>query len=162
VVIPQSRDRRYVGPMPFRFPLQALLRYRESYERRELLRLEIVSREVAAARERTEQAKRNRERGLRDLASRLKAGMTASELQFELASDRTRVRRIAACQEEARKLEISRRRQLDAYLKAQQQRKILDNLRDRQLASYKAVQSRREQQQLDERFLILHGNQGPG
>jgi flagellar FliJ protein len=160
VAIPQSRDRRYLGPMPYRFPLQALLRYRESYERRELLRLEIVSRELAAARERTELAKRDREKGLRDLASRLVAGMTASELRFELASDRTRASRIAVCQEEARKLEISRRRQLDAYLKAQQQRKILENLRDRQFASYKLVQKRREQQQLGERFLILHGNQG--
>jgi len=144
--------------MPFRFPLQALLRFRESYERRELLRLEIVSRELTAAREHTARAIRDREQSLKHLASRLAAGMTASEFQFELASDRTRVRRITACQEEARKLEDLRRRQLDAYLKAQQQRKILENLRDRQISTYKLVQNRREQQQLDERFLILqHG-----
>ena len=145
--------------MPFRFPLQALLRFRESYERRELLRLETVSRELAAARERTEQARRDREQSLKNLASWLVAGMTASELQFERACDRTRVNRIVACEVQTQKLEDLRQQQLDAYLKAQQQRKILDNLRDRQLASYKLVQSRREQQQLDERFLIRYGSQ---
>jgi flagellar biosynthesis chaperone FliJ len=47
-------------------------------------------------------------------------------------------------------------RQLEAFRKAQQQRKILENLRDRQMAAYRLIRDRHAQQQLDERFLILH------
>ncbi len=142
--------------MPFRFSLQALLRFRESFERRERLRLQIVTREVVQARQQCEQAKQDRGQGLEELAKKLRQGMTGAELQFELACDRTRVRRLAALKEQLLKLEDLQRRQLDAFRKAQQQRKILDNLRDRQLAAYRLVQNRRTQQLLDERFLILH------
>ncbi len=80
--------------------------------------------------------------------------MTAAEMQFELACDRARVRRIAAWNDQVNKLEDLRRRQLEVFRKAQQQRKILENLRDRQLAAYRLVQARRAQQQMDDRFLI--------
>jgi flagellar FliJ protein len=142
--------------MPFRFSLQTLLRYRESLERREHLRLQIVTREVIQARHHCEQAKQDRAKVLEELAKKLRQGMTGAELHFELACDRARVRRLAAWKEHLAKLEDLQRRQLDAFRKAQQQRKILENLRDRQLAAYRLVQNRRTQQQLDERFLILH------
>jgi len=145
--------------MAFHFPLQALLHYRESCERREFLRLEIVSRELTIAREQAEAAKRDRERALEDYTKKLAGGMTASELSFELACDRVRLSRLAACQQQALKLEELRQRQLQVFQKAQQQRKILENLRDRQLAGYRLVQNRREQQQVDERFLILQRGQ---
>jgi flagellar FliJ protein len=142
--------------MPFRFSLQALLRFRESLERRERLRLEIVTRDVVQARQQCEQAKQERKKGLVELAKKLREGMTGAELHFELACDRTRVRRLAALKQQLLRLEDLQRRQLEAYRKAQQQRKILENLRDRQLAAYRLLQNRRAQQLLDERFLILH------
>jgi flagellar export protein FliJ len=145
--------------MAFRFSLQSLLRYRESFERRERLRLQIVTSEVVRARQQCEQAQQDRGRALEELAKRLRQVMTGAELHFELACDRTRVRRLAALKEHLLKLEDLQRRQLDALRKAQQQRKILENLRDRQLAAYRLVQNRRTQQQLDERFLILRGGQ---
>jgi flagellar FliJ protein len=142
--------------MPFRFSLQALLRFRESLERRERLRLEIVSREVVQARQQCEQAKQEREKGLEALAQKLRQGMNGAELHFELTCDRTRIRRLLALKEQLLRLENLQRLQLDAFRKAQQQRKILENLRDRQLAAYRLAQNRRAQQLLDERFLILH------
>jgi len=145
--------------MAFRFPLQALLRYRESFERFERLRLEIVTREVVLARQHCEQARLERERALQEFANKLIRGMTGAELRFELAGDRTHVRRLAALKEQVAKLEDLQRRQLAAFCKAQQQRKILENLRNRQHATYRLVQNRRTQQQLDERFLILRGGQ---
>jgi flagellar biosynthesis chaperone FliJ len=54
------------------------------------------------------------------------------------------------------KLGNLRRRQLEVFRKAQQHRQVLENLRDRQLAAYQLVQTRREQQQMDDRFLITH------
>jgi len=145
--------------MAFRFPLQAVLRYRESYERRERLRLQLVTHELLNARQRQEEANRERSRCLQELAKKLHQGLIAGELQYELACDRARVKQIAAWKEQTAKLEELRRRQLEAFHKAQQQRKILENLRDRQLAAYRLIQDRRTQQELDERFLLLHGGQ---
>ena len=145
--------------MPFRFSLQAVLRCRESFERRERQRLEVITREVVKAQQQREQAKLDRANALGRLQKKLHQGMTAAEMQFELACDRARVRRIAALNEQLSKLEDLRRRQLEIFRKAQQQRKILENLRDRQLAAYRLVQVRRTQQQMDDRFLLTHAGQ---
>jgi flagellar export protein FliJ len=142
--------------MPFRFSLQAVLRFRESFERRERQRLEAITREVLKAQQQREQAKLDRANALDQMQKKLHQGMNAAEMQFELACDRARVRRIAAVNDHLTKLEDLRRRQLEIFRKAQQQRKILENLRDRQLAAYRLVQTRREQQQMDDRFLITH------
>ncbi len=145
--------------MAFRFPLQALLRFRESFERRERQRLEAITGEVLKARQQREQAKMDRANASIQLQTKLRQGITAAEMQFELACDRARVRQIAAMNDRLVKLEDLRRRQLEVFRKAQQQRKILENLRERQFAAYRLVQSRREQQQMDDRFLITHAAQ---
>src|SRR5208337_3522710 len=145
--------------MPFRFSLQAVLRCRESFERRERQRLQVIIREVVKAQQQREAVKLERANALAQLQKKLHQGMSAGEVQFELACDRARVRRIAACNDQVTKLEDLRRRQLEIFRHAQQQRKILENLRDRQLAAYRLVQSRRSQQQMDDRFLITHAGQ---
>jgi flagellar FliJ protein len=148
--------------MPFRFSLQAVLRCRESFERRERQRLEVITREVIKARQQREHAKLERANALGLLQKKLRQGMTAVEMQFELACDRARVRRIVTWNDQVSKLEDLRRRQLEIFRHAQQQRKILENLRDRQLAAYRLVQVRRTQQQMDDRFLITHAGQSSG
>jgi flagellar export protein FliJ len=148
--------------MAFRFPLQAVLRFRESFERRERQRLQVITREVIKARQEYAEAKQDRATALDGLASDLGRGMTVVELRFELDCDRARLRRVAGLAEHVVKLEELRVRQLGEFRKAQQHRKILENLRDRQLTAYRVVQDRRTQQQLDERFLILHGGQVSG
>ena len=145
--------------MPFRFSLQAVLRCRESFEQRERQRLQVITREVVKAQQRKEEAKLDRANALVQFQKKLHQGMTAVEMQFEQACDQARVRRIAALNDKSTKLEDLRRRQLEVFRKAQQQRKIMENLRDRQLAAYQLVQTRREQQQMDDRFLITHAGQ---
>ncbi|MGO8786376.1 MAG: flagellar export protein FliJ [Terriglobia bacterium] len=140
--------------MPLRFSLQAVLRLRESFERREQQRLEVVTREFVKVKQQWEQAKLDRANTVVQLQKKLRQGVTAVEMQFDLACDRARLRRIEALNGHLVKIEDLRRRQLEAFRKAQQQRKILENLRDRQLAAYLLVQTRREQQQMDDRFLI--------
>jgi flagellar export protein FliJ len=148
--------------MPFRFPLQAVLRFRESFEHRERLRLQVITREVVKARQESEDLKQERAAAAKRLSENLGQGITGAELQFEIASDRSRLRRMAIVDERIAKLEALRIRQLAEFRKAQQQRKILENLRDRQLAAYRVDQDRRTQQQLDERFLILRGGHVSG
>jgi flagellar FliJ protein len=142
--------------MPFRFSLQAVLRCRESFEQRERQRLQMISREIARAKQQCDEAKLDRTRALGQFQVKLHQGMNVMEMQFELACDKARVRRIAALNEHVAKLEDLRRRQLEMFRKAQQQRKILENLRERQLAAYQLIQTRREQQQMDDRFLLTH------
>ena len=145
--------------MPFRFSLQTVLRCRESFERRERQRLQVITREVVRAKQQLDKVKLDRLNALNRLRKKLQEGMRAAEMQFELSCDRVYVRRIAACDEQASKLEDLRRRQLEIFRHAQQQREILENLRNRQLAAYRMVQSRRTQQQLDDRFLITTAGQ---
>jgi len=145
--------------MPFRFSLQAVLRWRESFERRERLRLEVVTREWVKAQQQREQAKLDRTYAALEFQKKLRQGINVAEMQFELACDRTRARRIAMWNERIAKLADLRRRQIEVFRKAQQQRKIVEKLRDRQLAAYRLVQDRRAQQQLDERFLMAHGRE---
>ena len=148
--------------MPFRFSLQAVLRFRLSFERRERQRLELITREVVKARHQWERAKLDRAQAISQWQERLRQGAAAVEMQFELACDRTRVRRIATLNEQVAKLEDLRRRQVEVFRKAQQQRKILENLRDRQFAAYRLIQDRRAQQEMDDRFLITHAHQSSG
>lgn len=148
--------------MPFNFSLQAVLRWRESFERRERQRLEIVTREFVKAQQQREQAKLDRANALLQAQKKLRQGTTAAEMQFELACDRARARQIVVWTEHVAKLDDLRRRQIEVFRKAQQQRKILENLRDRQLAAYQLIQARRAQQQMDDRFLITRARQSPG
>jgi flagellar export protein FliJ len=145
--------------MPFRFSLQAVLRCRESFEHRERQRLQMITREVVKVQQQRDEAKLDRTNALDQLQKKLQQGMTVVEMHFELACDRSRVRRIAALNDQFTKLGNLRRRQLDVFRKAQQQRQVLENLRDRQRAAYWLIQTRREQQQMDDRFLITHARQ---
>jgi len=156
VTAPNRQSKIQNKDMPFRFSLQAVLRCRESFERRERQRLQMITREVVKAKQQRDQAKVDRSTSLAEFQKRLHEGMNVTEMQFELATDRARLRRIAALNDHFAKLEDLRRRQLDVFRKAQQQRKILENLRERQLAAYQLIQARREQQQMDDRFLITH------
>ena len=156
VTAPNRQSKIQNKDMPFRFSLQAVLRCRESFERRERQRLQMITREVVKAKQQRDQAKVDRATSLAEFQKRLHEGMNVMEMQFELACDRARLRRIAALNDHFAKLEDLRRRQVDVFRKAQQQRKILENLRERQLAAYQLLQARREQQQMDDRFLITH------
>jgi flagellar FliJ protein len=156
VTAPNRQSKIQNKDMPFRFSLQTVLRCRESFERRERQRLQMITREVVKAKQQRDQAKVDRATSLAEFQKRLHEGMNVMEMQFELACDRARLRRIAALNDHFAKLEDLRRRQLEVFRKAQQQRKILENLRERQLAAYQLLQARREQQQMDDRFLLAH------
>jgi flagellar FliJ protein len=145
--------------MPFQFSLQAVLRCRESFEQRERQRLQMITREVVKSKHQRDEAKQDRVKALAETQKKLHQGMTAVEMQYELACDRARIQKITALNEHIVKLEDLRQRQLEMFRKAQQQRKILENLRDRQFAAYQLILARREQQQMDDRFLITRAVQ---
>ena len=146
--------------MAFRFSLQTLLRLRQAHERQERLRLEILSSDRVQAQTQLEIAARERLSARESLAAQLATGLTGSELHFEVACDAARARFERAMTERLKRLTEQRYLQLLTYQKARQKREILDNLRARKMEFYRLIQSRREQQRLDDVFL-LHRNE-PG
>jgi flagellar biosynthesis chaperone FliJ len=119
----------------------------------------MIVREVVKAQQQRDQAKLDRGIALAEFQKRLHNGMKVMEMRFELASDRARLRQISVMNDHSTKLEDLRRRQLEVFRKAQQQRKILENLRERQYAAYQLIQARRDQQEMDDRFLLTHATQ---
>lgn len=140
--------------MAFRFSLQPVLRLRQSYERREELRLATIVAYLSQLRNELEGVLRERFAASENLAARLQAGMISSEYQFELAGLARLWERQHHIVQQIAQAERDRALQEQSYREAQKRRKILENLRARRLAAFRQVQARREQQQLDDVFAV--------
>ncbi len=140
--------------MSFRFTLQPVLRLRKSYEQLERQRLEIVTHQLAQLQEEYAELRKEKAAAAEALAQRLAAGLTGIELQFELACDQAREKRQMALTKEMAAVSQQRQSRIVAFRRAHQKRQIVENLRNRQLEAYEQVEARREQQQLDDLFLI--------
>jgi flagellar protein FliJ len=143
--------------MPFRFTLQPVLRLRTSYETLERLRLlAVIARVIRTRQEIAEFEKESA--GLREIFQRnLRRGVTAVEIHFEQACQRRRAEHSEQLQARLAELERLQAKQRQIYQAALQKRDILENLRQRQWREYRIHQSRREQQRLDELFVIRRG-----
>ncbi len=140
--------------MAFRFTLQPVLRLRQGLEERERQRLLLVNSLLAERRRELDDLKQARILAASSLAEAMQAGMVGSEFHFQTTSIVTQGRREEIAMRQVAELERQCLEQQAAYREAQKQRKILENLRDRQLASWRLDQARREQQRLDDLFML--------
>jgi flagellar export protein FliJ len=140
--------------MAFRYPLQSLLRLRESLERQEERRLFAIAALVARLRADIEQVDQH---GIAARRAELREMVVASSgafVQFAAvcqAALATARRKLELQLEEA---ERKRLHQLREYQAVRQKREILQGLRDRKEAAYELEFARHEQQTADEAFLI--------
>jgi len=81
-------------------------------------------------------------------------GMKGVELHFEQVCAAARQQIAEQLRSKLEELERLRAAQLAVLQKARQDREILESLRRRQYELYRQVHSRREQQQIDELFLM--------
>jgi flagellar biosynthesis chaperone FliJ len=140
--------------MAFHFPLEAILRLRRGQERAERLKLEAIASEQALARNRLENMTQQFFASRRRFQQQLGDEKFGAELQFEDArSDRVAGAR-RTLEMRVAELEQVRLKQVGVYKKAHQSREVLENLRGRKLALYLQMLSRREQQELDDLFLM--------
>jgi len=140
--------------MAFHFSLRALLRLRESVEKAELLRLQTIAAQAVQLRLEIESLDgeiKNRRQELLDQAA---TGISGAELHLAAESEAARQQRRTQMLSKLNEVEQLRKKQQLRYTHAHQQREILSNLRERQLSVYLREQTRREQQQIDELFLI--------
>jgi flagellar export protein FliJ len=139
--------------MPFRFRLDAVLRFRESVELTEEATLHRIVRELAEIQLELQQVDLKqaqlREKREHDLARKLPGvhllEITEREQELRQAADRLR--------QQLQQLDLQRVKQLAIYKSAHQDRQVLSELREQQQRSYGLDQRRREQKMLDDMFL---------
>ena len=140
--------------MPFRFPLQTLLHFRQGMEHQQELRLRTANQQVARVRHGLEQLD-VRIRQTRTISSQcLEAGTTGAELSFFRTTEAVVHTQRQELEHELLRCQHLRDQQERIFRQARREREIFENLRNEQLRAYQRDQARREQLHLDDLFLM--------
>lgn len=140
--------------MAFHFALEAILRLRRGHERMERLKLEAIASEKAQARRQLDDLTEEFFESRRLFQQQAGIDRFGSELQFEDRRSEIVTAARRALKLRIEQLEGRRLTQLDVYTKARQAREMLENLRHKKFQIYRQTLSRREQQELDDLFLL--------
>jgi len=144
--------------MAFHFTLAAVLRYRQSLEEREELRLHgLLVRRATLLRE-LEQSRDARLQLQTAIHRTLQQAATAAaEIQFAAAQLHGLERQLALLESRLRTLASEIAQQTARYRQERQKREVLESLREVQWREYRIRQQRREQAMLDELHLLRRG-----
>lgn len=141
--------------MAFQFTLNGLLRLRESLEKAELQRLQSIAGAAALTRAEIESLEKFMEAERRRTSDTVvTSGLTGAELHLEIVKQSGWKELHSQLLKKLFDLEQKRKEQQARYVQARMQREIVSNLFKRQFAEYELDRSRREQQRIDELFLI--------
>jgi flagellar export protein FliJ len=140
--------------MPFHFPLQTVLHYRQSMEHQQELRLRAANQQVARAQHLIEQMDLQTKDLLSMEMEELNSGTSAAELQFGLLREAAMLRRRREFEQQLIRAQQLRGQQREIFQQARRAREMLESLRDQQLSLYKKDAARREQRSLDDLFLM--------
>jgi flagellar protein FliJ len=140
--------------MPFRFPLQSILNFRQSIEHQQELRLRAANQQVARVRHLVEQIDARRQELHAAQSRELGTGLTSAELRFELQCDEELLRHRRELESHLVRLQQLRDQQREIFQQARRMRETLEAVRDQQLDSYKQEAARNEQRTLDDLFLL--------
>jgi flagellar export protein FliJ len=140
--------------MPFRFPLQAPLHFRQSLEHQQELRLRAANQQVARVSHALEQLD-SRIHHTQNLSSQyLATGTTGAELSFLQATEAFLHGQRQELEHELLRCRHVRDQQERVFRQARRERETFENLRNQQLRAYQRDQARREQRSLDDLFLM--------
>lgn len=140
--------------MAFRFALESVLRLRVSSERQEQARLELLSQHMYAAQEKCASLRKEQISLEQTFRKSMATGMDASELHSYLSSKLGLAVAEAAAAQALTAAEKLWNEQRARFLRARQEREVLESVRDRQYQEYMTEQNRREQQQIDDLFAM--------
>ncbi|HME33123.1 MAG TPA: hypothetical protein VKG65_10255 [Terriglobales bacterium] len=146
--------------MAFHFTLEAVLRFRQSLEDRELLRLQtLLARRTALLHEQQQirQAALNLQEETK-LALQQQP-TPAVEIHFAMARLYALEQRQRLIQEQLHEIESAITEQRSLFQQQRRNREVLETLRDAQLRDYRLMQQRREQARLDEMHLLRRKQQ---
>ena len=140
--------------MAFQFRLQAVLRVRQSFEKQEEQKLAAAVGEVTRLRTMLARTREQLTSTVRRLSRLLAGGTTGADLHllhFEQMLVERRQQALAATLSIALKKVQEQQSRLQ---EARKKRKALEELREKQLALFLLTEGRREQQKLDDAFLL--------
>jgi flagellar export protein FliJ len=140
--------------MAFRFPLQAILHFRQSLEHQQELRLRAANQQVARVQHGIEQIDSHRQALRAGQARELRAGISSAELRFGLQCDAELLRHRRELELQLVRQQQQRDQQREIFQQARRARETLEAVRDEQLRLYKQEAARREQRNLDDLFLM--------
>jgi flagellar export protein FliJ len=140
--------------MPFQFPLQNILHYRQSLEHQQELRLRAANQQVARVQRLGEQIDGRRRELQEARSAALSAGVSSAELRFALRCEAELVRRRWELQQELERQQQLRDQQREIFQQARRTRETLEGVRDQQARLYQREAARREQRNLDDLFLL--------
>jgi flagellar export protein FliJ len=140
--------------MAFQFSLQAVYHFRKSVEHQFELRLRLANQQVSKARHLIEQVN-DRVNALQAQTNvDMGAGLTGAEMQFTTYVISVLRAHRGELERELTRLKNLRDQQQRAFAQARRERETLESLREQHLHAYEREQARREQQLLDEMFLL--------
>ena len=145
--------------MAFRFSLAALLKLRSALERIEESKLLLLRREEQLLRLTLEQMVAARRALKLEVVASLSGsvsscGLTGADIKFSSFLRTQMAWQEQAFEEQLLEKEKETQKQMLAFLNARRQRKVLETLHARELASYSIEERRREQRSLDDMFLL--------
>lgn len=140
--------------MAFRFSLEPVLRLRAGYERLEKLRLLALAGVLARIRDEIAVVAREEAVLRQTRRESLSRGTTAAEIQLGTFADMARAKRNRELAERAVAIQRQHAKQMRVYQLARQKREILENLRERRRQEYERELARKQQQELDETYLL--------
>lgn len=141
--------------MAFKFALQAVLHLRQSVEHQQELRLRAANQQVSRVRHLIEQMDARRAELHNAHSQRLRAGLTAVELQFELLCDAELLRHRRELEQQLGRLQQLREQQRAIFHQAMRLRETMEAVRDEQLRIHRKQVGRREQRNLDNLTLMV-------
>ncbi len=139
--------------MPFRFSLEAVLRWRENLEQTEYIALEKIQQQITQAQARLREAEDLIREAQRATNSNLSQGIPSAHLQSYREQERAFEKRRDDVRHILEELAAQRSIRLTSYQNARQKREILERLRTQQRFAYEHALQKREQAMLDEIFL---------
>ncbi|HXY13107.1 MAG TPA: flagellar FliJ family protein [Terriglobales bacterium] len=146
--------------MPFHFPLAAVLKFRESLERREYLALVRIQHEIMAIEAQLRQIEEWRLAAVQRREADLAKGVASVYLQDEFHREFALEQRRDALKVKLEETKLRHTAHLKSYQEARQKREVIDELRQRGLEAYTRQQAKRQQAVMDDLFLSRRRRDG--
>jgi flagellar export protein FliJ len=140
--------------MKFRFPLETVLRFRKSLEKREWLALQAIAQRLQRTREETSRLEAERKTGRALVQDEMRKGLAGSALHFVCACDAVSARELQHKLNELVTFQQEYNKQQQVFLNARQQREVIEQLRHQEYQRFLRESARREQAEADEMYLI--------
>jgi len=141
--------------MAFRFPLDTVLRVRQGMEHQQELLLREANQRLMSVEWQAEKLNSalmaNSARALQQML----AGTSAAELHFDLLCRSTLLERRRSLEKDVAEARAARDTRAASFRQARQQREIVETLRQHSFRLYHQVESRRQQREIDDVFLLL-------